>query len=196
MKIFTFILSSLLFIMVFFIIYTIHISHFKVDVVLYSALIDDFLAIAFMSILFCFTFHIFTKSEKIMLLSIWFLSGYAFVITVPTVLDRSLSFYLLEKLQQRGGGIKQDSFDKVFHEEYMLEHRLIDIRLTEQLISGTIKINEGCVLLTSKGQILATFSRYFRQNWLPKNRLIAGEYTDELTDPFRESKKIYNYQCQ
>ena len=124
-----------------------------------------------------------------------FLLGYAFVISVPTVLDRSLSFYILEKLQQRGGGIKQESFDRVFREEYMLEHRLIDIRLTEQLLSGTIEIKEGCVLLTSKGESLATFSRYFRKKWLPRNRLIAGEYTDELTDPFQKSKEIYNYRC-
>ena len=130
-----------------------------------------------------------------MLLSIWFLSGYAFAISVPTILDRSLSFYLLEKLQQRGGGIKQESFDRVFREEYMLEHRLIDIRLTEQLASGTIEIKEGCVSLTSRGESFARFSRYFRKNWLPKNRLIAGEYTDELTDPFRESIEIYYYQC-
>ena len=130
-----------------------------------------------------------------MLLCIWFLSGYAFAVSVPTVLDRSLSFYLLEKLQQRGGGIKQEDFGKVFREEYMLEHRLIDIRLTEQLASGTIEIKEGCVSLTIRGESFARFSRYFRKNWLPKNRLIAGEYTDELTDPFRESIEIYHYQC-
>ena len=112
MKISTLLLSSFVFFMVFIVIYNIHISYFKVDVVLYSTLIDNFLAIAFMSVLFCFTFHIFTKTEKIMLLSIWFLSGYAFAISVPTILDRSLSFYLLEKLQQRGGGIKQESLPR------------------------------------------------------------------------------------
>ncbi len=195
MKLFAFLLSSTVFLMVFFIIYTVHVFQFNVDVVLYSVLIDDFLAILVMSVLFCFTFHIFTKTEKIMLLIIWFLVGYAFAITIPTLLDRSLSFYLLEKLQQRGGGIKKESFGKVFREEYMLEHRLIDIRLTEQLTSGTIEIKDGCVLLTDKGNSLATFSRYFRKNWLPRNRLIAGEYTDQLTDPFRDSKEIYDYQC-
>ena len=169
MKIIAFLLSTMLFIIVFFTIYTIHIFQFKVDVVLYSVLIDEALAIALMSILFCFTFPIFTKTEKIMLLSIWFLSGYAFAITVPTVLDRSLSFYLLEKIQQRGGGIKIESFDEVFSIEYMTEHRLIDVRLTEQLSSGTIEIKDGCVLITRKGENLAAFSRYFRKIGSPKN---------------------------
>ena len=195
MKIFAFLFSTLLFIVVFFVTYTIHILQFKVDVVLYSALLDGFVSTIIMSFLLFFTFHVFTKSEKIMLLGIWLLSGYAFAITVPTVLDRSLSFYLLEKLQQRGGGIKVEGFGDVFSEEYMAEHRLIDIRLTEQIISGTIEIKNGCVLITSRGDRLATFSRYFRKNWLPKNRLIAGTYTDELTDPFTKSKEKYEYRC-
>ena len=195
MKIFAFLFSTLLFIIVFFVTYTIHILQFKVDVVLYSALLDGIISTIIMSFLLFFTFHVFTKSEKIMLLGIWLLSGYAFAITVPTVLDRSLSFYILEKLQQRGGGIKVEGFSEVFSEEYMAEHRLIDIRLTEQIISGTIEIKNGCVLITSKGDKLATFSRYFRKNWLPKNRLIAGAYTDELTDPFKKSKEKYEYRC-
>jgi len=195
MKKFAFPLATLIFFIVFLIIYTIHIIQFNVDVVFYSALIDVFLAIAFMSALLYFTFHIFTWTEKTLLLIIWLLSGYAFSITVPTLLDRSLSFYILEKLQQRGGGIKVESFDDVFREEYMVEHRLVDIRLTEQLVSGTIKIKDGCVLITSKGERLATFSTYFRKNWLPRNRLIAGEYTDELTNPFRESNEVYDYRC-
>ena len=195
MKIFAFLFSTLLFIIVFFVTYTIHILKFKVDVVLYSALLDGIISTIIMSFLLFFTFHVFTKSEKIMLLGIWLLSGYAFAITVPTVLDRSLSFYILEKLQQRGGGIKVEGFSEVFSEEYMAEHRLIDIRLTEQIISGTIEIKNGCVIITNKGDRLATFSRYFRKNWLPKNRLIAGTYTDELTDPFKKSKEKYEYRC-
>lgn len=195
MKILAFILSSLIFLIIFLVIYIIHISYFNVNVVLYSVLQDEILAIALMSVLFYFTFNILTKTEKIMLLTIWLLSGYAFAISVPTVLDRSLSFYLLEKLQQRGGGIKLDSFDDVFRDEYILEHRLIDVRLTEQLTSGTIEIKNGCVLITRKGLKLATFSRYFRKNWLPRKRLIAGEYTDDLTDPFRKSKEKHEYRC-
>jgi nucleoside-diphosphate-sugar epimerase len=32
-------------------------------------------------------------------------------------------------------------------------------------------------------------------NFLPKNRLINGKYTNDLTDPFRNSTKIVNYKC-
>jgi hypothetical protein len=83
----------------------------------------------------------------------------------------------------------------VFKEEYLKEHRLVDVRLTEQTESGTIVIRNGCVLLTDKGELLATFSRYFRQNWLPKRRLLLGSYSDALTDPFRTSPAVEDYKC-
>lgn len=141
-------------------------------------------------------FSEFSGLEKFQMLVIWLLLGYAFAISVPTVIDRSLSFYLLEKLQQRGGGIRQDRFQDVFVKEYMIEHRLVDVRLTEQLQSGTIEINNGCVRLTPRGERLASFSRWFRATLLPRHRLLMGEYTDDLTNPFRNSTATVDYTCR
>jgi hypothetical protein len=121
--------------------------------------------------------------------------GYAFAISVPTVIDRSLSFYILEKIDQRGGGIRQDAFEQVFTQEYIKEHLLVNVRLTEQVKSGTITIKNGCVLLTRRGLFIASISRIFRQNWLPKKRLLLNEYTDTLTDPFRNSSIHKDYIC-
>jgi len=126
---------------------------------------------------------------------IWLVCGYALAISMPTVIDRSLSFYILEKIQQRGGGIRQDAFEWVFTQEYMKEHRLVDVRLTEQLESGTIDIKNGCVLLTEKGRRIANFSRYYRRNWLPKKRLLMGNYSDDLTNPFRDNLSSPGYEC-
>jgi hypothetical protein len=120
--------------------------------------------------------------------------GYAVSISAPTVIDRSLSFYILEKLEQRGG-IRLDRFEYVFTKEYAEEHRLVDVRLTEQLTSGTIVIENNCVKLTDKGRMLATFSRLYRQNILPKNRLLMGEYTDALTNPLSDEEMTYDYVC-
>jgi hypothetical protein len=141
-------------------------------------------------------FRGFTAFEKLQLLLIWLLLGYSFAISVPTVIDRSLSFYILEKLQQRGGGIKLADFDQVFTQEYVKEHRLVDVRLTEQQQSGTIIIKDGCVKLTAWGQTLATSSRFFRNHFLPKQRLLMGKYSDDLTDPFRNSPAKVDYLCQ
>jgi len=124
------------------------------------------------------------------------LAGYAIAIAGPTVLDRSLSFYILEKLQQRGGGIRLDRMDEVFRDEYMREHQLVLVRVTEQVQSGTIEVRDGCVLLTPSGRRLAGFSRWFRLNLLPRHRLLGTHYTDALTDPFRDSRSGYGYECR
>lgn len=178
--------------------YLIHIKFFRVNVVFYAAIFDGLLAsLVAIVILFKFRqFSLYNVFEKIQMAAIWVLLSYAFAISVPTVIDRSLSFYILEKLQQRGGGIQFSSFEEVFTHEYVEEYRLVDVRLTEQQSSGTITIKKGCVKLTERGQFLATASSYFRRNFLPKQRLLMGKYTDVLTDPFRHSGVSPNYLCK
>ncbi|SBW09574.1 conserved membrane hypothetical protein [uncultured Alphaproteobacteria bacterium] len=178
-------------------IYIIHIKFFYVDVIFYAAILDAFIATA-LSAAILFGISYFTTLngfEKLQLTAIWLLAGYAFAISVPTVIDRSLSFYILEKLDQRGGGIRSDQFENVFTKEYMNEYRLVDVRLTEQEQSGTIVIEDGCVILTPKGRFIASISSYFRHHLLPKKRLLRGEYTDVLTDPFKNSTNMPSYQC-
>ena len=169
----------------------------RVDVVFYSAIGCAVIAAALMALPLyrARAFAGFSALERLQLLAIWLLAGYAFAISVPTVIDRSLSFYLLEKLQQRGGGIRQDAFADVFTKEYLPEHRLVDVRLTEQLQSGTIVIRDGCVELTPRGQRLAHFSRWFRAHWLPRQRLLMGQYSADLTDPFRHGAGRVDYTC-
>ena len=182
--------------LLFFVTYYIHISFFTVDIIFYAALFDAvFAAMITVAILFLPCFSLFDAFEKQMLVVVLLLIGYSISISVPTVIDRSLSFYMLEKLEQRGS-IRLDSFEDVFTKEYAKEHRLVDVRLTEQLASGTVMIQDGCVRLTEWGMKLAGFSRYFRQNFLPKKRLLMGEYTDALTDPFRYSDETIDYECR
>lgn len=198
MKYYTAVLASIIFAILLLCIYYAHITFFSVNVVLYGAIFDGVLATGIaVAILFGRThFQVFSLFEKLQLTVIWVLAGFIFAISIPTVIDRSLSFYILEKIQQRGGGIQLAMFEDVFTKEYVKEHRLVQVRLTEQIASGTIVIKTGCVMLTERGRRLAGFSRFFRQNLLPKRRLLMGEYTDELTDPFRHSEKNSNYECQ
>jgi len=178
-------------------IHFLHVRFFTVDVVFYAAIGDALLAaVATGLLLLASPFRAFTPAERVLLALVWLLGGYAFAISVPTVIDRSLSFYILEKLDQRGGGIRQDAFQDVFTQEYMVEHRLVDVRLTEQESSGTIQIENGCVLLTDKGRRVAGMSRFYRHHFLPKQRLLLGRYSDDLTDPFRHSRQDVTYQCR
>lgn len=178
-------------------VYFLYIQTFKVDVVFYSALYSALIAVAIygVGIWFLPGFSMFMRFEKINMIFTSILIGYILAISLPTVIDRSLSFYILEKLQQRGGGIQLDKFNYIFTDEYVREHRLVDVRLTEQEESGTIEIKDGCVRITERGEALANFSRFFRRNFLPEQRLLRGEYTDALIDPFKRSDLSPDYIC-
>ena len=187
-----------LFIVLLLLVYYLHVRFWRVDVVLYSALLDACIAAATTAVLMFAlrAFAGFSALERLLLVLVWLLGGYAYAISIPTVIDRSLSFYILEKLEQRGGGIRANRFADVFTKEYLLEARLVDVRLTEQLQSGTIAIHNGCVRLTPRGERIAGMSAYFRAHFLPTHRLLMGQYTDDLTDPFRHSVKQVDYQCR
>jgi len=189
--------ASAIFVVVLIVVYVLHVRFFRVDVLFYSAILDGAIATLLTgAVLFLWPpMSILGSFEKPLLCLVWILSGYAFAISVPTVIDRSLSIYILEKIQQRGGGIKLSSFEDVFTKEYVKEHRLVDIRLTEQRASGTISIRNGCVLLTPRGEAVASMSRLFRHYFLPRHRLLMGDYSDVLTDPFRSSEKVDDYAC-
>ena len=198
MKYLKFVIATAVYTLLLLVIYVLHVRYVPVNVVFYSAILDAVLATILAAALIATVrwFKVFTRFETLQLCCIWLLLGYSFAISVPTVIDRSLSFYILEKLQQRGGGIKLDAFDQVFTQEYVKEHRLVDVRLTEQQQSGTVEIKDGCVKLTAWGQAIASSSRYFRAHFLPKQRLLMGKYSDDLTDPFRNSVERVDYRCQ
>ena len=150
--------------------YVVHSLYLRVNVVFYSAILDGIVATAVCSVVLWSVpwFRPLGSVEKLQLMVIWLLLGYGYAISVPTVLDRSLSFYILEKLEQRGGGIRENAFQDVFTKEYVKEHHLVDVRLTEQLQSGTIVIHDGCVLLTDKGRRTYDAARRLHAAWITR----------------------------
>lgn len=181
------------------IINTLHFQLLPVRVVLYDTVLDVMIAGAATVALYLLMLRdrlALTDTEAWLSIACGLLMGLVYAISIPAVIDRSLSIYILEKIDQRGGGIRQDAFDRVFKDEYMVEHRLVDIRLTEQLNSGTIAVKDGCVVLTDRGKSIVAFTRFYRTRMLPRHREIMGEYTDALTDPFRNSKADASYRCQ
>jgi hypothetical protein len=198
MKFFRLCLAFALYLLLLCGIWMVYVHFIRVNVVFYAAMGAALVALLAHAALAFLTplLRGFNPFEKLQHLIACGLLGYIMAISVPTVIDRSLSFYILEKLDQRGGGILQSRFNDVFTQEYMFEHRLVDVRLTEQSESGTIEFRNGCVRLTPKGERIVAFSRFFRQNLLPKHRLLMGEYTDQLTNPFARSIAAPDYLCQ
>ena len=180
--------ATMLYLIVLVAAYVVHVRLLPVKVVFYSALQDVAFSVAIAaSVLYSVRwFAALGAFEKALLVVTWALAGYALAISVPAVIDRSLSFYILEKLAQRGG-VRATDFESLLKDEFMREYRVADARLTEQLESGTIEIVDGCVILTQRGRRVAAVSRHFRALWLPRHRLLGDEYTDALTDPLRDA---------
>jgi hypothetical protein len=189
----------LLFFIFFLVIFRLHVSFINVQVVLFAALID----VLIVSIaLGCFIFlskisiiNLFNAFEKIMIILVFILFGYIFSFSFPALIDRSLSFYILEKLEEAPLGIKYDRFDDLFIRDFSRKYHMIDVRLTEQLNSGTIYIKDNCVLLTEKGKNIADFSKFFRKYLLPKSHryLFNGKY--ENVEGVNNDMLINKYGC-
>jgi len=189
--------AAALFLVIFGAIHYVHFRFMLVNVVLFSAVLDGLLA-TLITCVILFANRFFSTvqiSEKILLSVIFLLTGYTLSLSIPAVIDRSLSFYILEKLQQRGGGILLNRMPEVFTQEYMKEHHLVDIRITEQMEAGTVVVRDGCVRLTSWGNSMATASRFYRLHFLPTRRLLMGAYSAALVDPFQGDQGGKDYTC-
>ena len=193
----TFLLAISLYLFIYTLIYLAHINFFKVNVIFYSSLLDSIIAL--LIFLPCYVsaraFNKFNNFESCMLFFILLLIGYSFSISLPTVIDRSLSFYFLEKIKQHDGAINRNAMNEIFINDYMIEYKLVEMRLTEQLSSGTIEILDGCIILTERGYLVTKFSSFFRKNFIANKRLILDEYSDQLTDPLRDSLVNARYLC-
>lgn len=148
----------------------------KVDVVLYSAIGCGALAAAITGLLLgkASLFRCFNGFEKTLLTIIFALFSYILAISIPTIIDRSLSIYMLEKLADTPNGISKKEFSELVAHEYIESYHAVDIRLIEQLKSGTVLIDKDSrVYLTNEGEKIVKFSRFFKSYLLAKNRKIT-----------------------
>ena len=176
-----------------------HFRFFPVHVVLYDSVLDLVLTTILATIVYAVSLRPrlrVTRPEAVLTTIIAVLCCTLYALAVPTIIDRSLSVYILEKLNQRGGHIAQSAFEEILRKEFFEEYELVNIRLTEGLNSGTIKIVNGCVNLTPWGERVVAFTTFYRANILPKQREIMGQYTDTLTNPLRGIKPPVPYECR
>lgn len=193
----SFILTAL-YLSIFSVVYLVHVNFLNTDVIFYSAFGDALLSVFIFAVVFFITklSKSYSKYEVSQIFIIFILVGYSISISLPTVIDRSLSFYILEKINTYDGSINRSSLRDVFVNDYIDEYKLVEVRITEQVASGTIEVRDGCIYLTNKGKIISGFSSFFRKNLLAKKRLILDKYTDVLTDPFKNSTPNSEYFCQ
>ena len=83
------------------------------------------------------------------------LGSYAFMITVPALLDRSISIHLIGALNASPAGLSEAQLQARFLSGYVDGTSQVDKRIDEQLREGNIEFRNGRFRLTAKGQLVA-----------------------------------------
>lgn len=88
-----------------------------------------------------------------------------FLITFPVTFDRSITMFLLARIEREDGRLDNASLEKLYIREYLQDMRQIDRRVEEQLLSGNIRIDHGHIRITPQGRHLLaggrTIGRWF-----------------------------------
>jgi hypothetical protein len=92
-----------------------------------------------------------TFSVIFLSLLISILTQYAFTLTFPITIDRSFSVYLLGSLSKHDEPISLVELES-FVSRYFHEREMVSKRIHEQLITGSITIQDGSVRLTQRGK--------------------------------------------
>lgn len=175
-----------------------HFQYVTVAVILYACMWDALAA----SVLVLGGYSFFRRRAPVLLPTEFVLTAIAsnllillYAVMGPTVIDRSLSIYIVEKIDYRGGRVSEAAMPEIILREFMQEYRVADVRITEQVTSRTVEIADGCIELSARGKTLAQFTRFYRKNFLPKQRRVGTEVTDTLTNPYQEAPILVPFAC-
>jgi hypothetical protein len=182
LKIFNhYILIAILYIILFFIVNTIHFNYFTVSVVLYALLLDIIITFFILIVALAIINKEYYFSKNI-LITIFFLLAstqvlvlYSFVI--PTAVERSLSVYLLERIERNSGSLSIAEFNSIAKNDYFNDMNVTETRINEQIATGSIEIIDNQVILTDKGKAMLKAFSFIKTYFLPKKDNKIG--TDE-----------------
>lgn len=83
-----------------------------------------------------------------------------FLVIFPVTFDRSVSMFLLARIEGRDGTLDAQSLESLFARQYLGDMRQIDRRIAEQTLSGNIQVDRaGRIHLTPQGHHLLSSAR-------------------------------------
>ena len=82
-----------------------------------------------------------------------------FLITFPVTFDRSITMFLLARIEQHDGRLDMVGLQQLFVREYLGEMRQIERRVNEQSLSGNIRVEQRRIHITPQGRRLLAGSR-------------------------------------
>jgi hypothetical protein len=91
--------------------------------------------------------------DKLPVLFIGVLLCYSFLMTLPVVIDRSITLHFLGYLSKHSSA-KVDEIRADFIDGFVIKAAAIEKRMDEQEATGNVKIIDGRVYVTSKGKLM------------------------------------------
>jgi hypothetical protein len=82
-----------------------------------------------------------------------------FLIVFPVTFDRSITMFLLARIEQRDGQLDTAGLEHVFAADYLGKMRQIDRRVEEQQMSGNIQVVDSRIWITPQGKRLMRGAR-------------------------------------
>lgn len=83
----------------------------------------------------------------------------SFLIVFPVTFDRSITMFLLARIERQDGVLDARGLEQVYVREYLGDMRQIDRRIAEQSLSGNIRMDRGRIHITPQGRSLLTSGR-------------------------------------
>lgn len=83
----------------------------------------------------------------------------SFLIVFPVTFDRSITMFLLARIERQDGQLDAQGLEQVYVREYLGAMRQIDRRIEEQSLSGNIHVAQGRIHITPQGRRLLTSGR-------------------------------------
>lgn len=83
----------------------------------------------------------------------------SFLIVFPVTFDRSITMFLLARIERQDGQLDARGLEQVFVRQYLGDLRQIDRRIAEQSLSGTIRVERGRIHITPQGRRLLKGAR-------------------------------------
>lgn len=100
-----------------------------------------------------------------------------FFILVPVTLDRSVSTFLLSRMNssENSQGITKEQMQTIFVQEYVNEFDAVGRRINEQLASNNIKQQEEKYMLTPQGRNFLSVSSYIAKLYNIDSRYLESD---------------------
>ena len=151
------VILSLVFLLVYILVFTLERQIFARDIIFYDALLC--LGLTTATLVMLWLAGAFARlsgaagAGRIPLAIVLFLSlGYAFAITVPALIDRSISFFMITQVVESGDeGVTREDLEERFIQQYVLDYGAIPRRLQEQLRTGNFEPRGDRYIATDRG---------------------------------------------